>query len=196
MQVYKYLLIGIILSLGVLVLNSCQRTYSEEDYLEYLGDEKNGLRHTEQLFGYIYTVQLLTEDWYRIKERNRGRSITSDLISEDELHFLFSVETVEGINPIKKRFSDGGDYIDLIRKLNQQVTGLFILSQEGVDYDCSFAQTESSYDMIPSLHITVVFSKINPKESFVLKFKDEIWGAGPIRFRFDQDKIEEIPVLK
>ncbi len=186
----------LVLMLFVFVI-SCTKVRTDDEYLEYIRDTENGLYHVQELSGYIYSVQMLTEEWYRIRDKKRNRTVEADrYILPDELHFLFSIETQEGINPIKKRFREEGEYFNIVRQLNQQAANLFTLEQTNNEYECVFAQAESSYDLMPSLHITVVFSKVKPRTSFLLEFNDIIWGAGPLRFRFEDQKLNEIPILK
>lgn len=190
MESIKITRMSIIFILPIFLITSCDKELKREEYLNYLYDENNGLNVSQSIGDLKFSSQLLTNDWYKIRENSE-----SVFIEEDELHFIFTIQSLSGENPMNVSLSDSVTYYDRIAMLNRGIQNNFQIVQGGAEHQCVFAQVETNYDLSDKVNLTLVFEGVKKNEDFVLRFDDRIWYNGFIKLKYSKNELNNIPKL-
>lgn len=182
-------------------------------YLRYVDDEDNGYYSERNNGSVIYTLKYLPPAYNVIRDKTRnGENIlgseTEKEISDIESVYSFLIEIKEknGEDILKFGVSSTDEYRERLAFLDVYSAGLFSLVIGGKSINCNHAQFEQTYGAAPYCRINLFFTSEKScekcqtpgsfSEDLIVEFNDIIWGAGKLKFRFEQEKLNNTPRIK
>ncbi|MDR1729697.1 MAG: hypothetical protein LBR52_03450 [Prevotellaceae bacterium] len=169
------------------------------EYVQWVRDERNGLRVNRQEGAYTYEIQYQPVE-YLVVLQERSEVIAASTLKEeaerrgDLLYFTFKMSSEKG----KGILSDNDLVIEnkdiyLLSGLQQD-----IMLAEGQDtLECVMLHFESSNNLVPYDQCVLAFEKPgNPASDFTFLFRTEKYAGGWVKIPIKRESINRIPKLK
>lgn len=191
----------------LVLLVSCGRSIlSPSAYDNWVKDEKNGLRVSQKMSEYKFTLQYRPKDYIALQEiTNSGLPDESFSKIKQELgnmeYFIFRIQAADPQMRVLDIGNEAGN--DINSKLNYFSFGMQsdLKLINGIDtLPCALYNFERNYELAPYLDFAIAFDGAqqlkDKKENLVLLFDGDHLGVGPIRFEIDATDQKSIPELK
>jgi hypothetical protein len=183
------------------------------DYLRYIDDDNNGFISERNNGSVIYSMKYLPPAYSIIRDKMRNGENIQEGETEKEISdiqsvysFLFEVKEENGEDILKYGVLSTEQYRERLAILDVYCAGLFSLNLNEKSITCNHAQFEQTYGAAPYCRIDLFFAADslckmcqtsgNYSADLVVEFDDLIWGAGKLKFRFDKDKLNNMPKIK
>jgi len=169
------------------------------EYVQWVRDERNGLRISKQEGAYIYELQYQPVE-YLVVLQERSEKIKASTLKEeaekrgDLQYFTFKMSTTKGkgILSDKDLFIENKD-IYLLSGLQQD-----IMLAEGKDtLECVMLHFEASNNLVPYDQCVLAFEKSeNPASDITFLFRTRKYADGWVKIPVKRENINRIPKLK
>lgn len=180
-----------LLFIPFICLFSCKSELAPTEYLKFLQNSENRLNNESSLKGKTFKAQIISNDWYIIKEKK-----VDNYIKENELGVIYTITSKDGRNPLEATSEQELSYYEKLALVNQKAKEIFYLEDEtGKRYDALFAQVEVGYDVSSHLKFMLIFEKPENTERIKVIYNDIFWGNGPVKLSFLENDIRDIPEL-
>jgi len=185
------------------ITNAGSTSLSPKDYVNWVKDNKNGLKKDKKIEDLIFTVQYKPID-YVICMEERSDEIADSTIKKktkelEGMEYIdFKIEVASGQGELlKHNLSDRAEYKDRVNyfayKMQQDIQLV-----EGLDtIPCSLSHFERAYDVAPYSSFVLGFAS-NPsyKGNKTFVYHDQIFKKGIIQFEFQEKDFQSIPKLE
>ncbi len=152
---------------------------------------ENGLNKKVSIKDKSFNSQVITNDWYILKENE-----VDEYIKKDEIGILYTITNNDGTNPLEKSSSEDVSFYEKLALINQRSSELFHAEDEsGQEFKTLFSQVEMGYDVSSHIKIMLIFRKPDSFKNLKVVFNDIIWGNGPIKHLFEKSDLESLPEL-
>lgn len=190
--------------LVTVLFTACGNTLSAEKYIQYAEDGASGLRITRTMNDVSFTAQYKPLDLLLAKrmrsqaepDMNPGKYQAG---ADSLLRFDFYIVTAEGAEHPYRYQVAGATAMQERRFYYEfgEVANAFYIEQAGGKKVYPFAcRAEQNGTMTNTLVLECMFDAPLPKKELMLCFEDRIFGKGIIKFRFDTEKLKNLPRLK
>lgn len=194
----KYLLIALSVTLGY----GCRKQQlSPADYISWVNDEANGLRKSKTFKGIVVMAQ------YRPVEYQVAIEEKTSLLSSEKLNERYG--KLKGMQYYLLRFSLEDKSQDIMRydldneaeyyqRLNYCSFGMqndIWLVQGNDTLSCKLFNAVRSYGLSPNADYLLAFEEKDTEHKYdrQLIVNDAVFGLGPVKFKFSEDDLENIP---
>lgn len=190
---------------------SCNSSFNhEEDYLQWIANEKNGLRKSKTTSVFEYNFQYLPPQyraWQEFQNNSYFSSTQRDSIltnMEKSLYFVFTIsprhEKASG-DVMYSKVNNLPDYQQRVKTLNFNFKDYWQLQSPKGNFTPVLSTLENTYSLSDYRKLHLVFATEDIQQSFYemphwdVIFNDEIFGTGIHHFVFWKDDWNNIPVI-
>jgi hypothetical protein len=169
------------------------------EYVQWVRDERNGLRINKQVDSYIYELQYQPVEYLVLLQERNDEIKASELKKETEergdlQYFTFKMSSTKGkgILSDKDLFIENKD-IYLLSGLQRD----FMLTEGQDTLECVMLHFEASNNLVPYDQCVLAFEKSgNPVSDITFLFRTEKYAEGWIKIPVKREDINKIPKLK
>lgn len=203
MKVSKRLniLIGLLLTLLV----SCQEKLTPLEYKQWAESEESGLVKQKEVNGLTFRAQYKTREYSVLLQKGPRGIENCDIekevaaISEDHQILLTIDNSENGTPPLEHEIYDERDYYARLQYLTSGEVSkdCFLLTEQKDTVPCALSHFERDFGIGPKLNLSLAFdrSRVPENERIQLCFKDRMFNRGMIKFIFEKESINELPLL-
>ena len=190
--------------IGLLALSSFwskPKHLEPRELINWIENPENGLKKTREFNNILFSVQQKTPEYIALKEEgmepNEKLKFQSFIQSLGSLeYYTLTLEHKEGLNLLKNYSDNNEAYSKIFNYFSFKVQeDLFLVSQADT-LPCLIIHSERNYGLSPALKIHAAFQKpkdFSPRE-FI--FYDKNFGAGKLKFLFQNNDPSTYPKLK
>ena len=99
-------------------------------------------------------------------------------------HFRLRLQADNAPDLLKHRLTSEQEYYDRLEYYSHRVKNDLYLVQGNTTIECLDVHMERNFGVAPYLDLNLVFPKLDDSKPFTLIFKEEIFGNGPIKFKY------------
>ena len=181
-----------------------------KDFNAYLGDRTNGLLRERTIGGVNYRLALQPADLLAYREFCAVGALQPESLDSLMQSFSQTLAFQMNLSPDKsvaegdvmyKGISSYDDYADRVRMVNFNMPEMIALHIGENVYTPVLCLAENTYSLTQGRNVLILFeatdlqSAMIANEESTVVFNDEIFGSGIQHFRFENDKLMNIPGL-
>jgi hypothetical protein len=189
-----------LLMLATLFAACSKKKVDVPGYLKYMSNPDNGFIQKKEIDGLLFEVRYVTPEYLALAE------IRDERVSQYEFDTL--LKAYQGLNYYHIKISDidGGYVYNVLR--NEGIEPLQvedamnfgaqqnILEIQGVDTaECVLYQMSKTYGLSKTYDLEVAVNSGKVNSDVVLEFNTGILNRGLLKFKFDKNTFERIPLL-
>lgn len=197
-----------IIILVILALTSCaKKALDPSGYMQWVEDEKNGLRVNKQVGDLIFILQYKPVDYVvlqEVKDPDISREVyekTSDNFKGMQ-YFTFRIKTSQGnMSPLKYNLSAQEEYFGRVEYFSFRMQQDIKLIDGKDTLNCALHHFERDYELTPANTFVLGFElpagqEKNETRDKIFIYNDRVLGAGTIKIGINKRDINNIPTLK
>lgn len=192
--------------IGVLLLGGCTNSLAtEEEFLKWLNEPKNGLVKKTSANGFVLTLKYLPPEYLLYTERKKETGTHSQIPPEEfneSMTFILSIQhQSHGIDATNYGIQSMAEYKNRIAQLNFDMKKyLFVKDENGKKTSPVLIAFENAYEIGGKKSFYVVFSKKaggeNETGTMDIVFEDPFLDTGINHFVFKKSALTQIPKLE
>lgn len=177
--------------------------FTTQEYLTWLGENKEQLIQESELDNFDYTVRYLPAEYVILKYNDHfdfnSKQGQQELAAYNKsIYFSYEVKSKSGKDPLHELSRNTLDYHDKLKYYSFDAQNDFKLIQGKDTLDCKLYHMERTYNTAPIMRVSLVFEK--PKEftqqDFILSFNDQKQANGRMNYYYSIDQINNLPTIK
>jgi hypothetical protein len=182
--------------LSFLIFCSCgKQTLSPSEYVKYIEDESHGLKVSRTIGDVQYAVLYKPSDYMRIRETHSGANIKEEKGDLEYFSLHYSLSDTSG-DLLKKDITTPEEYYERVNYMSYGMQNDIRLVEGTDTLSCRLYNFVRSYGLSPAADIVLAFESSASHSGKTLLIDDNVFGAGMIKIKFEQEDIENIPVLR
>lgn len=172
--------------------NQFPDTLEGAELSEWYNHPKNGYVVVHEINGIVYKLKRVPLD-LKILKNNKSAVLSSESYEAyaQQLggmdYYELQINSTKGADVLKNGVPTDNEYLRRVDYLSFKAKNDFALKQGDKEVSCQLYHFERSYGLGKHVTINLAFPKAEASE-YVLIFKDNVFGAGYLKFRFETDK--------
>jgi len=184
-----------------------------EQFMHFVTDEHNGLVKTNEVGKMVYQLRYEPIN-FKILNKIKNKMITKEQYNEEvnrytgSQYFVFKIKLKEGNGDLLKyEATNAQQYSERVQYFSFGMQNDFYLLSGEDRLKCNLFHFERSFDASPYCTFLLGFDstdelieegvtvKEKVKEDKILVYNDQVFGAGPIKYKIKAEDINNIPEL-
>lgn len=185
-----------VLILLSLVMPSCKKQLSSEEYATYVSDPANGLRKDQTVGDFELSVMYEPVDYLLGKSKDTRPAEEQQKEFAAFEHFQFRIKLSEGGNILMYKETIQKNEVTRINHFSFEAKRDFMIVA-GTDTNyCKLAHFSRNYNLSPTVDLSLAFDKIDSESDWQLIYDDKQFDIGKVKFLFKNDDLRNLPELK
>jgi hypothetical protein len=179
----------------LILLSSCNRPLSPEQYVAWMENEKNGLHKTRPVGELNFELQFYTPElmYLQSNEQNAESTKTNNGIVYCGLVIRCEKENVD---PLGYNAGSTDEYYQRQSYFAFAYKNDVVLKTGANTYPCEFLVSQNIPGMQKELKFLMAFDIKTDPGDLTVQINDRVFGGGYLQFKFKRKDIKNIPNLK
>lgn len=182
----------IIVSYLLLLIASCEKQLTNEEYAVYVTDPENGLRINETVNDFDLSVMYEPSEYFAAKSEAQ---FTVEEVATFE-HFQFRIKLIEGGNILLYKENQNINEVTRINHFGFTVKEDFFIVAGQDTLNCKLAHYSRNYNLSPTIDLSLTFDAIPKTNDWQFVYDDQQFNLGRVKFLFKSEDLSDLPALK
>lgn len=194
-------LIVMLLIAGLIGCAESPSVVSSAEFVEWTGEEENGLCRTKEIDDIRYTVSYIPREQMALLEA--GTDATPEEWNKvlnakgDMQYFKLIYQLTESNQDILKyNLYDETEYFSRTNYLAFGIDKDVYLKSGKEQLPCRLHQFTPHYGISPKAEVVFAFDKTDSTQNITLVLEDELFGSGILQFEFTAEDLNNIPTIQ
>ena len=179
---------------ATLILGSCQKELSPEEYVSWVNNPENGLRISQTLGDFEVEVKYEPAEYNEAMTHLKDLNQSNPEYSEYE-HFQFRIKSLIGGDILRYKENQTNNEVTRINHFSFNSKSDFKVIVGADTNDCKLSVYSRNYNLSPTIDLSMSFNKMEKSQDWQFIYSDKEFNLGTLKFMFRKEDLNSIPLL-